>query len=920
MAKLPDPTVLGGVSRGGERRVARFDATSAGRGLEQLGESVGRGQEAIARAVGQGGQEFARAVGQGGEAFAHAVGAGGHAYASAVSDAGQMIGKGEQQLGKGIGDLGDGVLSIKIDRDRFQYAQAHSDFLTQSLQLRDSFAKDTDYATLPQRYGEKLQEIAGNSANAIDDPFMRDRFASTIAPQLAKEQGEANQRARALKTDATIAWTDGQGNTLINATAGSDDPEVRSRAVQSQSALIDRLVPIGDITPQQALAKKQAWAQQFGIADGMERSKTDPQGVINDLRAAPGSDKAVVNRIIQVEGQGANPKSSAAGAGQFTDATWLALIKQKRPDLAQGQSDADIVAMKADKSLARDMVQANLDANRDYLKNAGVPVTPGTLYLAHFLGPKAAAATLQADPNAPIAKVLAEAVGPQMAAAMIQANPKQLLGQQAGTVVNWAGGKMGGADAGGVHVYDILRPDQRELLLQDADTQLRKQDTIDQSGLKLRVEDTIAEADRNGIAMKPVTQSEFVAAKGAVEGTVAFKKYQGDLSFYADRVRVSTMSPQEQQALVAQYQPKEGDPGYAVAADRQKSLVAAINQINNEKFGKDADPAQFAINRLPATSEAFQNFAKASDADRPAAAREYAAAVQLDQDRVGIPRDQQTLLPKKYIDALQLKLQRPTSDGNTSATTATVIEREAKTWGDAWPQVYRQMAKGAAPVALVIGSGVKPVAAQVLSEFANTKLGDIANDESEEKLSTIRKDVRDAFRPLQRSMAGNEGTQGTVDAFQASGEKLAAYYVRQGMTSSDAAGKTFDDLLGHKYDFSAGSYRVPKSIEYTPAQIANGVATAKFRMSELDVAPARDTIGGLPPEYLKEQTSRAYARDGTWVTAPDESGLALVYKDQAVRRGDGSPLVITWGQLAAMGNKGIPEAALGVAAPAGDVP
>ena len=71
----------------------------------------------------------------------------------------------------------------------------------------------------------------------------------------------------------------------------------------------------------------------------------------------------------------------------------------------------------------------------------------------------------------------------------------------------------------------------------------------------------------------------------------------------------------------------------------------------------------------------------------------------------------------------------------------------------------------------------------------------------------------------------------------------------------------------------------------------------------LDIAPARDTVGGLSGEYLKTATARAYARDGVWVTAPDESGLALIYKDQAVRRADGKPLVLTWAQLGTLGKE-----------------
>lgn len=65
----------------------------------------------------------------------------------------------------------------------------------------------------------------------------------------------------------------------------------------------------------------------------------------------------------------------------------------------------------------------------------------------------------------------------------------------------------------------------------------------------------------------------------------------------------------------------------------------------------------------------------------------------------------------------------------------------------------------------------------------------------------------------------------------------------------------------------------------------------------LAIAPAADTMGGLSSDYLRESKARALRRDGKWVTSPDEKGLMLVHNDQAVRRPDGSALMLTWRQL-----------------------
>ncbi|MHC2867991.1 hypothetical protein ACVIYH_009124 [Bradyrhizobium diazoefficiens] len=148
----------------------------------------------------------------------------------------------------------------------------------------------------------------------------------------------------------------------------------------------------------------------------------------------------LADSIIGVESGGnpnaTNPNSSASGLGQFIDSTWLSTLKQARPDLAQGKSDADLLALKTDPQLSREMTEAYANQNQTILSKAGVPVTPGTTYLAHFAGPGGAVKVLQADPNAPVEAVLG--------AAAVKANPF-LRGMTVSGLQAWADKKMGGS-------------------------------------------------------------------------------------------------------------------------------------------------------------------------------------------------------------------------------------------------------------------------------------------------------------------------------------------------------------------------------------------------------------------------------------------------------------------------------------------
>lgn len=127
----------------------------------------------------------------------------------------------------------------------------------------------------------------------------------------------------------------------------------------------------------------------------------------------------LVDHIIGAESGGnpnaRNPRSSAAGLGQFIDSTWLSMLAKHRPDLAAGKSPEELLALKSDPQLSRDMTAAYAADNAGLLSKAGLPVTPGSTYLAHFAGPQGAVGILNADPAMPVSSILTPAA--------VKANP-----------------------------------------------------------------------------------------------------------------------------------------------------------------------------------------------------------------------------------------------------------------------------------------------------------------------------------------------------------------------------------------------------------------------------------------------------------------------------------------------------------------
>ena len=138
---------------------------------------------------------------------------------------------------------------------------------------------------------------------------------------------------------------------------------------------------------------------------------------------------AVTERILAAESRGAtelkNARSSAAGPAQFLDDTWLELIRATRPDLMKSRTRDELLDLRHDHELAREIAARFAERNAAMLKRRGLPVTAGTLYLAHFAGPAGAAALLLAPDMVDAATVMAkaDASGKTTREQIVKANP-----------------------------------------------------------------------------------------------------------------------------------------------------------------------------------------------------------------------------------------------------------------------------------------------------------------------------------------------------------------------------------------------------------------------------------------------------------------------------------------------------------------
>lgn len=162
--------------------------------------------------------------------------------------------------------------------------------------------------------------------------------------------------------------------------------------------------------------------------------QVDISSYINKMRGAETGGMRGAYQTPNLDGA-----SSAYGAFQFTNGTWIETFRRANPNTPL--TDASILKRRTDPATQDRMALKLTEYNAQYLNKAGMPINDTTLYLAHFLGKAGAVKLLNSDAKAPVSGVLK--------ADQITANPRVLKGRNVEQVVDWAANKMQGTGTGG---------------------------------------------------------------------------------------------------------------------------------------------------------------------------------------------------------------------------------------------------------------------------------------------------------------------------------------------------------------------------------------------------------------------------------------------------------------------------------------
>lgn len=375
---------------------------------------------------------------------------------------------------------------LKNNRQREMFQVAYG-------QMRNSFANALLEHTRVQNHKFKL-----DTAEAAIETGKR---SFVLADSLTDKKTYGDQiRAMAQRKGQLLGWGEEQIQNEIRKPLGD--------AVRlSVAGLMDR----GDFDHAEALlnvfkddvdvdnyskmgrAISDARAEQRGV---MLADQLDSNGMYVEDVTGDAAVKKSVARIIKVEGTGKNPLSSAVGVGQFIDSTWLLMIKRYRPDLAAGRSNAQILQLRKDSNVATQMVECAVRQYAKSLHSAGLQVTMGNLYMAHFLGESKAIRVLKTDPSAHVSSVLS--------AGEIKANPF-VKNMSVGDLIGWTRKQMGGRRATRARtesealqvIHNIKDPRERKAAMErfSSNAQIKKREQEEQ------------DAARDNVALESLMQS-----------------------------------------------------------------------------------------------------------------------------------------------------------------------------------------------------------------------------------------------------------------------------------------------------------------------------------------------------------------------------------------------------------------------------
>lgn len=536
--------------------------------------------------------------------------------------------------------------TLRDKQDKVELARAKSYWLKEQVKANSDFEQDQDYATMQERYGQRLLEAKKNALGMLSNDENRALFDMDLQGDF--ERGMAGVKSLSYKRQVDAGRgafrqaTEDNLQSLLQA----PDEQTRSSILKTQAELIRASKQRGYLTAEEEQKEGSAFVQDYAVQRAQAELQADPKRTLEMLKptTAPlnvselslttankykGVSPSYLTTTAAIETGGTfdpqafNKGSKAAGMYQIIPSTARALGVK---DPHNPEEAADATARLAQQ-------------NAPMLKSAlGRKPTDAELYLAHQQG-GAGAKALLSNPDENVVDALAKAYNGNRAkarAAVVQnggdtsstaqefadkwinkyndfevryrgMNAKDVTpgvrtdGVQVASLDTSIGAESVPAatqDTAGTIPYfkktgtwvDYLPYDKRATLINNAESQVRQNRAINKQLLDARVKDATAMAMQGFEDANPPSLTDFEDAYEGPEAELRYRQYAQAQKIAGTIHQAATMTPTQQAETLIKLKPKPG-AGFAEDQQNYEALQTAISTANTQR---KADPIAFA--------------------------------------------------------------------------------------------------------------------------------------------------------------------------------------------------------------------------------------------------------------------------------------------------------------------------------------
>lgn len=261
------------------------------------------------------------------------------------------IGRGMQQFAAGVGDLAQGVAS-KLNSDNQQQnavdlARSEANLTKGLMDVENTYQNDPDYATLSTRGSQDIDKQLAASAALIRDPKMKERWLATKEEAAVRAKDWLTDKATTKQRDASVVAVDDANKTLYDLVIDPDTPDdVREKARADIAGAIDVNEKTGLLSPEEAAKRRElfvdgSYDQQALLA--VERGKLNLPTPDNPLYAGDVVIDPLTRAMINVESKGKSDAESHKGASG-----WMQVMPKTGAEIARELGDGDYPVTEAE--------------------------------------------------------------------------------------------------------------------------------------------------------------------------------------------------------------------------------------------------------------------------------------------------------------------------------------------------------------------------------------------------------------------------------------------------------------------------------------------------------------------------------------------------------------------------------------------